>query len=290
MVALAVLASGLALSMERAAGATLDSLENDLVVQVNAFRASKGLARLLVSDTLTQAAKWMSTDMAVQDYFGHTSSDGRSPTQRMADSGYPAYQTWSGEDLAAGYTSAREVLQGWIESPTHYAVLINPNYRAIGVGRAYSSASQYDWYWTADFGGIVDAPTTIVSFDLGYHAAWAGQSPNVTLAPGATTTLVVALKNSGYRGWYAGSPGQQAFIGTADPLDTPRTDLASGWLSASRPATQTTAYVGPGQTGWFQFAVRAPSTPGVYRLALRGVIDGTTWLEDAGIFFTITVR
>jgi len=111
----------------------------------------------VVSDTLTASAKWMSTDMSVQNYFEHTSVDGRTPAQRMADAGYPAYSTWTGEDLAAGYTSAREVLNGWINSPTHYAVLTNPAYRAIGVSRSYAAGSTYQWYWSADFGGVADA-------------------------------------------------------------------------------------------------------------------------------------
>src|SRR5437868_15378848 len=124
-----------------ARAATLDTGENDLLAQVNAFRAARGLSTLVVSDSLTLAAKWMATDMSANNYFAHTSLDGRSPTQRMADAGYPAFTTWSGEDLAAGYTAAAQVLQGWINSPAHLAVLTNPAYRAIGIGRAYSAAS-----------------------------------------------------------------------------------------------------------------------------------------------------
>ena len=273
-----------------AAAATLDAQESDLLAAVNSFRGARGLARLAVSDTLTFASKWMATDMAVFDYFSHTSRDGRAPVQRMTDAGYPGPQTYTGENIAAGYASANEVLNGWINSPAHYAVLTNPNYRAIGVGRAYTDASTYHTYWVMDVGGIVDAATAIPSFDLGYHAVWAGQSPDVTLAPGQTATLVVALRNIGYRGWYRGYPGQQANLGTADPLDAQRWDLDFGWPSASRIATTTTAYVGPGQVGWFQFQVRAPSSPGTYVLRVRGVIDGTTWLEDPGIYWTITVR
>ena len=272
--------------------ATLDSGESDLLAQVNSFRASRGLSTLVISDSLTLAAKWMATDMSVNNYFAHTSLDGRSPTQRMADAGYPAFATWSGEDMAAGYTSAAQVLQGWINSPAHLAVLTNPAYRAIGIGRSYSAASQYGWYWDADFGGIADAAAvnSIASFDQGFHSAWAGQSADPTLAPGAVTTLVVALRNTGYRGWYQGSPGQQANLATANPLDAARPELAQAWLSSNRIATTTTSYVGPGQTGWFQFQIHAPSTPGVYRLDVRGVVDGASWLEDAGIYFTITVR
>src|SRR5204862_4752358 len=106
-------------------GATLDSAEQDLVARINAFRAARSLPTLAVSDTLTSAAKWMSTDMSVNNYFAHTSLDGRTPVQRMNDAGYPAFSTWTGEDLAAGYTASADVLSGWIASPAHYAVLTN---------------------------------------------------------------------------------------------------------------------------------------------------------------------
>lgn len=275
-----------------ARAATLDGGESDLLTQVNLFRASHGLPTVVVSDSLTLAAKWMATDMSVNNYFSHTSLDGRSPTQRMADAGYPAYATWAGEDLAAGFTGAADVLQGWINSPAHLAVLMNPAYHAIGIGRSYGAASQYGWYWTADFGGIIDraSATSVATFDQGFHSAWAAQSADPILAPGQITTLVVALKNTGYRGWYQGSPGQQADVATAGPLDVARPDLAQGWLSSNRIATTTTGYVGPGQTGWFQFQIHAPSAPGTYRLDVRGVVDGATWLEDAGVYWTITVR
>src|SRR5438477_6018782 len=138
-------------------GASLDGSEQDLVARINSFRASRGLPTLAVSDTLTTAAKWMSRDMGARDYVAHASLDGRSPTQRMYDAGYPAFGTWTGEDLAAGYTATADVLNGWINSPAHYAVLVNPQYHAIGVGRGYTTGSTYGWYWTADFGGVVDA-------------------------------------------------------------------------------------------------------------------------------------
>ena len=270
--------------------ATLDTSEGDLLRVVNEFRASRGLPTLAVSDTLTFSAKWMATDMATKDYFAHTSLDGRSPQQRMADAGYPAYSAWTGEDLAAGFSGAREVLQGWIDSPAHYAVLINPEYRAIGIGRAYGASSSYKWYWAANFGGVVDAPRTAPAMDLGFHAAFHGKSPDLVLAPGQTAQAVVALQNTGYRGWYQGVPGQEARLGTASPLDVARPELAQDWIAPNRIASTTTTYVGPGQVGWFAFTVKAPAAPGVYRLAVRGVVDGTTWLEDTGVVITVTVR
>jgi len=296
----------------RADAANLDGAEQDLVARINAFRAARNLPTLAVSDTLTAAAKWMSADMGARNYFAHTSLDGRSPTQRMFDAGYPAFATWSGEDLAAGYTTTSDVLSGWINSPAHYAVLVNPQYHAIGVGRGYTAGSTYGWYWTADFGGVVDVaravpvaravitaqiPTQVVAPvqialppDSGYHASWAAQSPDPILAAGELTTLVVALTNTGARGWYRGVADQQAVLGTNEPQDADRPELAVDWLSANRLTSTTTDYVGPGEVGWFEFSLRAPATAGDYRLGLRGVVDGAAWLEDDGIFFTIHVR
>jgi len=299
-----------------AEGASLDSAEQELVARINTFRAARSLPTLVVSETLTSAAKWMSVDMGSRNYFAHTSLDGRSPTQRMADAGYPAFGTWTGEDLAAGFTSTADVLDGWINSPAHYAVLVNPKYQAIGVGRGYAGGSTYGWYWTADFGGVVDAARAapvsraatsaapasqfqshvivpakaVTPADSGFHASWSAQSEDPTLVIGATTKLIVALKNIGSRGWYNDGAGKQVVIATNDPQDGDRSDLAGDWLSANRVTSTTTDYVGPGEIGWFEFTVRAPATAGDYRLALRGVVDGVTWLEDDGIFFTIHVR
>jgi uncharacterized protein YkwD len=296
-----------------AEGASLDGAEQDLVARINAFRAARSLPTLAVSDTLTAAAKWMSADMGSRNYFAHTSLDGRSPTQRMADAGYPAFGTWTGEDLAAGFTATADVMNGWINSPAHYAVLVNPQYHAIGVGRGYSAGSTYGWYWTADFGGVVDGaraapvsraatqttqnafaprvaqPGFAVPPDSGYHARWSAQSADPVLYPGTFATLVVALRNTGSRGWYRGLAEQQANLGTSDPQDAERPELAADWLSANRLASTTTDYVGPGEVGWFEFTVRAPSASGDYTLGLRAVVDGVSWLEDDGIFFTIHV-
>ncbi len=300
---------------QQAQAASLDSAEQDLVARINSFRAARSLPTLAVSDTLSSAAKWMAGDMSTRNYFAHTSLDGRSPTQRMADAGYPAFGTWTGEDLAAGFTATGDVLNGWINSPAHYAVLVNPQYRAIGVGRGYATGSAYGWYWAADFGGVVDAsravpvsraaavsapaprfqtqvvpPAKALPPDSGYHASWSSQTADPTLTIGATTKLVVALKNTGSRGWSNDGTGQHVVIGTNDPQDADYSELAGDWLSANRVTSTTTDYVGPGEVGWFEFTVRAPATAGDYRLALRGVVDGVTWLEDDGIFFTMHVR
>ena len=114
----------------------------------------------------------------------------------------------------------------------------------------------------------------------GFHAAWYGQSGYQTLCPGDVADAVVAFYNSGSFGWVSGRMGEMAFLGTSEP--EPGQDRASplggdgqlgspntGWPRYNRVAAQPATYVGPGQVAWFQFRVRAPSTPGTYRLALR---------------------
>ena len=158
-IALAVAAIALASSASAAAVTTIErsiqsaSAQSDLVVLVNAYRANAGLQAVSANGALTAAAGWMAGDMASRNYIGHVSSDGRSPTQRMSAFGYPAASMYTGEDLGAGFGTASAVLAGWQASAAHNAVLLNPNYNAVGIGLVYEPNSTYKWYWAADFGG-----------------------------------------------------------------------------------------------------------------------------------------
>ena len=157
--ALALAALGSASVVPAAAATRLErshesaSVQTDLIVLVNAYRAGNGLQAVSPNAALAGAAAWMAGDMAAKNYIGHVSSDGRSPTQRMAAFGYPATAMYTGEDLGAGYGTAGGVLAGWQASAAHNAVLLNPSYNAIGIGLVYNASSTYKWYWAADFGG-----------------------------------------------------------------------------------------------------------------------------------------
>src|SRR5438094_4712726 len=156
---LAVWALGLSFSSASSAATRIDrgalslSTQSDLIALVNAYRVNNGLQVVYASGALTAAAAWMAGDMAAKNYIAHVSTDGRSPTQRMSAFGYPATSMYTGEDLGAGYATAGAVLAGWQTSAAHNAVLLNPNYNAIGVGLVYNASSTYKWYWAADFGG-----------------------------------------------------------------------------------------------------------------------------------------
>lgn len=132
---------------------TRSSVQSDLVGLVNSYRAANGLGPVLSNGSLASAAAWMANDLATTGYFSHTSSDGRTPQQRMAAFGYPAYARYAGENLAAGQATAADVIAGWKVSPAHNAVLLSANFNAIGVGYAYNAGAPYKSYWVADLGG-----------------------------------------------------------------------------------------------------------------------------------------
>src|SRR4030095_10495450 len=146
-----VIAGGL-----QAEAQSIDTDEQAMVGLINDYRAQNGLRQLRISASLTRAAEWMSGDMAAKNYFSHTDSQGRDPFARMTAFGYN-YPTSRGENLAAGYNDAVRTFNQWKASPGHNAALLNGNYSVIGIARVYGASSTYKWYWTADFGGYVDA-------------------------------------------------------------------------------------------------------------------------------------
>lgn len=164
VLALAVLLGGVALTQAPEAvaltncsvDASIDGEEQEFLRLINEHRAAHGLPPLALSQSLTRSAAWKSNDMAQNNYFAHDDiTIGRSWSQRIRDCGYTA-NTYLGENIAAGNSSAAATFQQWRNSPGHNANMLSANYSAIGIGRAYDASSQYGWYWTTNFGGVVD--------------------------------------------------------------------------------------------------------------------------------------
>jgi uncharacterized protein (TIGR03437 family) len=169
---------------------TLDSEELTVLRLINEYRAQNGLPALKASISLTRAADWMSADMAAKNYFSHTDSTGRDPFARMSAFGY-TFATTKGENLAAGYSDAARTFNQWRNSPGHNSAMLHKDFRAIGISRVYQMFSTYKYYWTTDFGGVVDA-----TFDSGTGAPTPTQTVRTvnaanftqTIAPGAIAT------------------------------------------------------------------------------------------------------
>lgn len=129
---------------------TADPAVAEVVRLVNVERAKvAGCPALRVDARLATAARLHSEDMARQNYFSHTSLDGRSPWDRIAAQGYTGA---TGENIAAGYQTPASVMTGWMNSSGHRANILNCTSRAIGVGIGYGGS--YGIYWTQTFGRV----------------------------------------------------------------------------------------------------------------------------------------
>ena len=170
----------------------------------------------------------------------------------------------------------------------------------VGVPARHAAAATAAATCTKSEGPGIPAPVGLPAGIPGFHAQWYGQSGYPTLCPGDRSTATVAYYNSGSLGWVSGKLGEVAYLGTWDaepgqdqpsPLggDGTNGSPATGWPRYNRIAIQPAPYVGPGQVAWFQFTIQAPATPGSYRLYLRPLIEGATWMEDFGVFWLVTV-
>ena len=167
----------------------LDGEEAAFLTLINNYRAANGLGPLTVSNSLNRAAAWMVHDLGTNNYFAHTDSLGRSPSERAQDCGYPS---GAGENLAAGtvWDSAQEAFDAWQSSPGHNANMLGPSYLVIGIAREQVSGSEYGWYWATSFGNVNDsgAPPPPTATPTAVPST-ATSTPTQPPAPTATATL-----------------------------------------------------------------------------------------------------
>ncbi len=226
------------------ASTPFDDEERAFLVALNEYREARGLGRLLPAVTLRRSAQWHADDMAQRNYFAHNDSQGREPSRRAMDCGYPSYIA---QNIAAGThrDTGVSALELFLSSPPHVATLSDPKARYVGIARAFSATSKYSWYWVTDFGAVED-PAGVMATPA---APRAGASADSAVAPLRFTS-----------GWNlvtwteAETPVGEVFSGLGVAA-VYAYDTASGtWRQASRGApnyVNTLAAVTPGTVYWF---------------------------------------
>jgi uncharacterized protein YkwD len=127
----------------------LSGSEASLLNTMNAVRRSHGFPALRVDHHLVRAARGHSADMIRRQYFAHGSVAGRAVA---AGARGPLF----GEDLAwAERLTAQWVVDHWLSSPSHRAVLLRPGFRRVGIGIAFGTFAGHSGAGvvTADFAG-----------------------------------------------------------------------------------------------------------------------------------------
>lgn len=116
--------------VSRPATASLASMENSILNEVNRHRSSKGLSPLLSNSIIETEASIHSQRMASKQVaFGHGGYETRVSRISKRISGVKA----SAENVAYGQMNAREVVQGWLKSPPHRKN-IEGKYNLTGIG------------------------------------------------------------------------------------------------------------------------------------------------------------
>ncbi len=115
---------------------------------INQARAKENRPALTVNDQLTTAARKHSLDMACNDFFRHSGSDGSWTGDRLKDAGYT--HTYYQELL--GFGLAQDAMNQWKADNNQWVSIVSSRVTEIGVGYVFSKFSTLGGYWTVILG------------------------------------------------------------------------------------------------------------------------------------------
>ncbi|MCX6740294.1 MAG: CAP domain-containing protein [Candidatus Parcubacteria bacterium] len=103
----------------------------EIIALTNELRQKLNLPMLQENALLNQAAYNKAQDMMVNQYFAHLSPENKNALNWIRGVGYSYAAV--GENLAMGFSGAKEVFTAWTLSKTHNANLIDSDFKEIGV-------------------------------------------------------------------------------------------------------------------------------------------------------------
>ncbi len=114
-----------------------------LVQMLNSYRASHGIGTLATTTALANAAMTRSKEITV--VFDHVRPNGSIC--------FTVSSAVSGENIAAGYANAQSFMNGWMNSPSHNANMLNGSFKAVGISVfAAKTAYGYTYFAVQNFG------------------------------------------------------------------------------------------------------------------------------------------
>ncbi|MBR0447239.1 MAG: fibronectin type III domain-containing protein [Clostridia bacterium] len=163
---------------------------------VNAERKKAGLGTLAMDKTMLEYAMQRAAECAV--YYSHIRPNGESCFTIIEK------HMGAGENIAAGYLTAAEVMSGWMKSDGHKTNILMESYQSIGVG-CFKIGDYY--YWCQVFNGMkkqasptqkkpiaetrtIEARTKLLDLNI--------NETKLSLKDGETATLQVTNCNLGF--------------------------------------------------------------------------------------------
>jgi uncharacterized protein YkwD len=117
-----------------------NSLEAQALAKVNEIRIANGLSAVQHSASLETTSNVRANE--ITSYFSHTRPDGTAWYTVNSDLQY-------GENLAEGYSSADEVVNAWMASPTHRENILRSDFTTCAISTTTVNGRTY---WAQEFG------------------------------------------------------------------------------------------------------------------------------------------
>lgn len=114
------------------------SLNDNFLSALNEIRQSgcqcaRPAGPLKFHPLLASSALAFATDMVNYDYFDHADRQGRDVAGRIDEIGYRWMSV--GENLGINQKTVAEIIQDWLDSPSHCRMMMDPTFTEAGIAR-----------------------------------------------------------------------------------------------------------------------------------------------------------
>ena len=189
--------------IHRADAAEINQMVQEVIRLTNIERAKVGSAPLQYHEGLQKAAMVRAKEISIS--FSHTRPDGRNLSTALDEAGVGGS---SGENIAMGYSTPKDVVEGWMNSLGHQVTMISERSTYIGVGIYQNDYGTY--FWTQNFANdkanvkctlTIDANGGAFSDEKTIHTLICPYNAYITLT--TNSTVVEHPTRDGYKftGW-----------------------------------------------------------------------------------------
>ncbi len=114
----------------RVLGFATDINSETLLKLTNEKRTENGLSTLAMNEKLTTAAAAKAKHMFTNNYWAHYAPDGTAPWHFILAAGYQ--YNYAGENLAKNFLFSKDVVEAWMNSPSHKENILRKEYTDVG--------------------------------------------------------------------------------------------------------------------------------------------------------------
>lgn len=165
---------------------------NEVAKMINEIRIENGINPVKTAPILMQMADDRAKELT--DFYSHNRPDGSKWYTILKDYNLGT-DRYAGENIAAGYISPEEVIDGWMNSSGHRSTILNSNYDYVCVGVRYKDddPDYYFYYWDCIF---ISGDSFEEEYDPIYYEKVTTTTPAVTTTSLTTTTTITTTSTT----------------------------------------------------------------------------------------------